>query len=231
MIITDNDDTLDLFVEVEKWYEYSYTNNGDWISAFTRKNMDGTLQELDDYIFIETDNTSLDNISTSSEITNKTNSTRCLMDDFEVNIHAFHLDDLHMCSTPMSIKDHIIEELRSNSQPVEEYGILPNTVHQETISDLDAYTSYSSGSVESLTLTKPRKGENVPELEYTSCSSLGDVDSHRSPTSYMKYSPPNPNEYPFIDPTSKYRKKSSLQLENKHLLHIPLSLSHFEMNI
>ena len=74
MILTEHNDTLDLFVEVEKWYEDSYTND-DWISAFTRKNMDGTLQELDDYIFIETANTSLDNISTSSEITNKTNST------------------------------------------------------------------------------------------------------------------------------------------------------------
>ena len=230
MILTEHNDTLDLFVEVEKWYEDSYTND-DWISAFTRKNMDGTLQELDDYIFIETANTSLDNISTSSEITNKTDSTRCLMDDFEVNTHAFHLDALHMYSTPKSIKNHIIGELRSNSQPIEEYGILPNTVHQEIISDLDAYTSYSSGSVESLTLTKPRKGENVPELEYTSCSSLDNVDSHRSPTSYIEYSPPNPNEYPFIDPTSKYRKKSSLQLENKHILHIPLSLSHFEMII
>ena len=223
MIITDNDDTLDLFVEVEKWYEDSITKD-DWISAFATKNMDETLQELDNYIFIEIDNTFLNDNSTSSEITSKTNSTRCLMDDF-------HLDSLHMCSTPMSGEDHDTEELRATSQYIGEYKILPNTGHQETIRLSDAYQSSLSSSMERLSLTKPRKGENVSKLECTSCSSLDSIDSYRSPTSNIKYPPSNPNEYPFIDTISKYMKKTNLQLENKHPLHIPLSLSHFEMII
>ena len=218
MMLTEHDDTLDLLVEVEKWYEDSYTKD-DWISAFTRKNMDGTLQELDDYIFIETANTSFDNISTSSSITNKTNSTRCLMDDLEVNTNAFHLDSLNICSTPKSRKDLGIEELRSISQSAGEYRILTNTVNQETIRLLDAYPSYLSASVEGLYPTKPDKVENGPELENSSCSSLYNIDSYRSPTSYIRY------------PLSKYMKKSNSQLENMHPLHIPLSLSHFEMII
>ena len=226
----DNEDTFDLLAEIEKWYEESYTKE-DWVSAFTRKNMGETLHELDDFIWIESPNTSLQDASITSESTSNTKSNRCLMNDFEIISSSFDLDAPLLCSTPLSRKDQDMEELRIDNQSDEDYSILPNIVHQEKMTLLDTYPSYLSNSLESLSLTHPIDENNVPELEYTSCSSLDIIDFPSSSVTYIQDPLQRSKECPITDSLWKYTNMSNPLLKNKYPLHIALSISDFEMFI
>ena len=95
MYITNEEETLDLLYEVEKWYEGT-DNKDDWISCFTNKNTDESLLELDDYILNETSDTS-SQISSLSICNTRTN--RCLIDDFEMFTPDIDLDTPLLCST------------------------------------------------------------------------------------------------------------------------------------
>ena len=131
MYITNEEETLDLLYEVEKWYEGT-DNKDDWISCFTNKNTDESLLELDDYILNETSDTSSQIFSLS--ICN-TRTNRCLIDDFEIVTPDTDLDTPLLCSTPLSRNADEIEELRS----VKDDKMLQDLLHPETIKLSEVY--------------------------------------------------------------------------------------------
>ena len=180
MHLTDKEDTLDLLCEVEKWYEedaldllckvvklYEDTNNKDeWVSCFTNNNLKETLLELDDYILSETSDTLSQNSTIASSSICNTRSQRCLINDFEMFSSAFDCDVPPLCSTPLSRKEHEIEELRLINQSVSDEKRFHTLIHQETIQILDVSPSFLSSSLESVSLTEL----NIKEVHCPFCN-------------------------------------------------------------
>ena len=217
------EETMDLFSEVEKCYEGSNSKE-EWVSAFNRTRFEESLIELDDFMLNATS-------FISSESTCNTKPIRCLMEEFETLSPALEIYDPRLCSTPISRHDRDIEELRLVNQSADYHRTYPNLIQQETMTLLDTSPSYLSTSLDSLFFTIPNNGKIFPELEFTNCSSLGIVDLPSLSTTYILDPPPNCKDHQIIDSFLEYTNKDNLLLDNKHPLHISLSLSHFEMLI
>ena len=224
------EETMDLFSEVEKWYEGSNAKEK-WVSAFNRTCFEESLIELDDFMLNTTSSISSENSYNTPESTCNTKPIRCLMEEFETLSPALEIYDPRLCSTPISRHDRDIEELRLVNQSADYHRTYPNKIQQETMTLLATSPSYLSTSLDSLSFTIPNNGKIFPELEFTNCSSLGIVDLPSLSTTYILDPPPNCKDHQIIDSFLEYTNKDNLLLDNKHPLHISLSLSHFEMLI
>ena len=222
MYIPNEEETLDLLYEVEKWYEGT-DNKDDWISCFTNKNKDESLLELDDYILNETSDTS-SQISSLSICNTRIN--RCLIDDFEMLTPDFDWDTPLLCSTPLSRNADEMEELRMTKHSVAEDKMLQDLFHPETIKLLEVYPSFFSSSVDTVSLTELNIEKTIPELEYTSCSSLDIIDLPSHLAICDEDTPIISKEHHL-----KYTNKNYLLLKSEYPLHNLLSLSNFEMSI
>ena len=222
MFIPSEEETLDLLYEVEKWNEGT-DNKDDWISCFTNKNKDESLLELNDYILNETSDTS-SQIYSSSICNTRTN--RCLIDDFEILKPDFNWDTPLLCSTPLSRNADEMEELRLIKHSVTDDKLLQDLFHPEAIKLLYVYPSFFSSSVDTISLTELNIEKAIPELEYTSCSSLDIIDLPSHLATCNEDTPIISNEHHL-----KYTNKNYLLLKSQYPLHNSLSLSNFEMSI
>lgn len=213
MSISNQDDTFDLFSEIEKWHEAPDMLDV-WASAFVRINLNESLQELEELIVTEPSDTILQNSTPNPYYINP---KRCLINQFECVSTDFRLGDTPLCSTPLSKKNQSMEELRFFNQSSEHNKIHLYIANQETMSLSDTYSSFLSISLESPTVTPPKYDDKVPELEYTHCSSLKTIDVLNISPIYITDYLLNIKECPINGSHWENHEKTTPLLENKYI--------------
>ena len=112
-----------------------------------------------------------------------------------------------------------MEELRLIKHSVTDDKMVQDMFHQETIKLLEVYPSFSS-SVDTVSLTELNIEKAIPELEYTSCSSLDIIDSPSHLATCKEETPIISKEHHL-----KYTNKNYLLLKSQYPLHYSLTLS------
>ena len=126
----------------------------------------------------------------------------------------------------MPRKEHELEELLLIKQSVTDDKKIHDWIHSEIIKLLEVYPSLSSSSSDAISLTKPNIEKVMPELAYTSYSSLDITDLPTPLASCI-------NDLPIISKGHivEFSNKKYSLFERKNPLHNSLSLSNFEMSI